>query len=51
MVRVYDSRTGQETLALKGPAFLRDPVFSPDGERVAALCEDRTIRVYNASDG
>ena len=47
-VRLYDSRTGQEALALKGPARLCCPEFSPDGERVAAWCEDGTIRVYNA---
>ena len=47
-VRLYDSRTGQEALALKGPARLCCPEFSPDGERVAVWCEDGTIRVYNA---
>ena len=34
-VRVYDVRTGQQSLALKGPAALHDPVFSPDGLPIA----------------
>jgi hypothetical protein len=48
VVRVYDVRTGQETLALKGPARLRYPVFSPDGSRIAAGGFDELVLAPNA---
>jgi WD40 repeat protein len=57
MVRVYDARTGQETLALKGPAQLLQPVFSPDGTRIAVAPgfpgpgSDGVVRVYDARKG
>jgi WD40 repeat protein/Flp pilus assembly protein TadD len=52
---VYDARTGQDVLAIKGSAGLSPPVFSPDGTRVA-VCPlpnggDGVLRVYDARTG
>jgi WD40 repeat protein/Flp pilus assembly protein TadD len=55
VVRVYDTRTGTEMLALKGPKPLGVPVFSPDGARIAVapanLVGDGVVRVYDAQTG
>src|SRR5262249_38175443 len=53
-VRVYDVRTGQEVLSLKGPARLSDAVFSPDGSRIAVTVEggrDGIVRIYDTGTG
>jgi Flp pilus assembly protein TadD len=36
-LRMYDARTGQETLALRAPSLRLRPVFSPDGTRIAVV--------------
>src|SRR5262249_44451918 len=55
IVRVYDARTGQEILALKGPAPLGKATFSPDGARLAvgpaAKGGDGMVRVYDVRTG
>jgi tRNA A-37 threonylcarbamoyl transferase component Bud32/tetratricopeptide (TPR) repeat protein len=51
VVRVYNARTGERALVLKGPAVLRVPVFSPDSARIAARGKDGVVRVYDARAG
>jgi WD40 repeat protein/tetratricopeptide (TPR) repeat protein len=51
---VYDARSAPEALALKAPAQLWRPVFSPDGKQVAAalgLRTDGVLRVYDVRSG
>jgi WD40 repeat protein len=51
VVRVYDARTGRETVTLKGPEGLCSPAFSPDGSWIAAEGGDGVIRMYDARTG
>jgi tetratricopeptide (TPR) repeat protein len=50
-IRVYDARSGQELLAVKGREIDRAPVFSPDGSRIAVLSRDSVVRLYDANTG
>src|SRR5262249_59722814 len=56
-VRLFDARTGKETLILKGPVALYDancgPVFSPDGTLIAVASASREarVRVHDARTG
>jgi tetratricopeptide (TPR) repeat protein len=49
--RVYDVRSGQIVLTLKGPVALNAPSFSPDGGRIAVGGDDGVVRVYDARSG
>ncbi|HVC95316.1 MAG TPA: serine/threonine-protein kinase, partial [Pirellulales bacterium] len=55
--RLYDVRTGQETLVLKGfkvlarPPFFNAPAFDPAGTRVALTGVDGVVRVYDGVTG
>ena len=49
-IRVWDSKTGRETLTLKGhsgPAW--SVSFSPDGKRIVSGSSDNTVKVWDIS--
>eukprot|EP00727_Mastigamoeba_balamuthi_P007207 m51a1_g3106 putative telomerase protein component 1-like (1777) ;mRNA; r:128486-138813 len=51
-VHVFDTRTGQEKLTVRGH---RGPVlsacFSPDGKLIASASSDRSVRLWNSTTG
>jgi len=49
-VKVWDARTGQETLTLKGhTGFVLCVAFSPDGQRLASTSYDQTVKVWDST--
>jgi tetratricopeptide (TPR) repeat protein len=49
VVRLWDTMTGQETLALRGHRkVIRGVAFSRDGMRIASCSDDGTVRVWEA---
>jgi WD40 repeat protein/serine/threonine protein kinase len=48
-VIVWDARTGQELLSLKGASA--SVAFSPDGKRLASSAADNTVKVWDAQTG
>jgi Leucine-rich repeat (LRR) protein len=51
-LKLWDAKTGQETLSLKGHSRLVYAVcFSPDGNRLASASGDHFVKVWDAENG
>jgi hypothetical protein len=51
-VRIWDSATGKELVALKGHADgVHRVAFSPDGQRLASASNDQTVKIWDSATG
>jgi WD40 repeat protein len=50
-VIAWDVQTGDELVCIRHTPNVLDIAFSPDGNRLAAACRDRTVRVWDAKTG
>jgi tetratricopeptide (TPR) repeat protein len=49
--KVWDARTGTETLSLKHRSRVQSATYSPDGTRIVTASVDKTARVWHARTG
>jgi WD40 repeat protein len=51
-IKVWDTKSGQEVLTLKGHThFVQGVSWRPDGQRLASASWDKTVRVWDARTG
>ncbi len=51
-MKIWDSTTGKELLALKGHAgAVWSVAFSPDGQRLASGSNDKTVKIWDSATG
>ena len=50
-IKVWDAKSGQETLSLRHPGGAGTIVFSPDAKRLASAGSDGTLRVWDVMSG
>jgi hypothetical protein len=51
ILKVWDARTGKETLSLKPHTRVTSVVFSPDSKRLASVCSDGMVKVWDSQTG
>ncbi len=50
-LRGYETTTGAQTFSAANVAPVHDMALSPDGKLLAAACEDKQVRLWNAENG
>lgn len=52
MMITWNVRTGQRNATLEGHnSWLRDVVFSPNGEQLVSASEDHTVKIWDSHTG
>ena len=53
-IQIWNARSGKYRMSLQGGRpvpFVQSVIFSPDSRHMAAICEDRAIRIWNVASG
>ena len=50
-VRIWDVKTGKQTMLLQHPPYVTTVRFSPDGTRILSASQDKTARIWDAQTG